>query len=45
MMRAAALSVEVISANAHDISVVAKLLREDDKVVYGDSAYLRIVKT
>ena len=33
-------TVEVTAANAHDITVAAKLLREDDKVVYGDSAYL-----
>lgn len=30
--------------NAHDITVAAKLLREDDEVVYGDSAYLGIEK-
>ena len=33
-------TVEATVANVHDITVAAKLLREDDKVVYGDSAYL-----
>ena len=37
-------TVEVTAANAHDITVAAKLLREDDKVVYGDSAYLGLEK-
>ena len=32
------------AANVHDITVAAKLLREDDGVVYGDSAYLGIEK-
>jgi len=30
--------------NVHDVTVAARLLREDDKVVYGDSAYLGIEK-
>lgn len=37
-------TVEVTAANVHDITVAAKLLREDDKVVYGDSAYLGLEK-
>ena len=37
-------TVEATAANVHDITVVAKLLREDDEVVYGDSAYLGIEK-
>lgn len=37
-------TVEATAANAHDITVAAKLLREDDEVVYGDSAYLGIEK-
>ena len=28
------------SANVHDIEETSKLIREDDEVVYGDSAYL-----
>ena len=28
------------AANVHDIEETAKLIREDDKVVYGDSGYL-----
>ncbi len=35
-------TVEVTSANVHDINVAAKLIREDDEVVYGDSGYLGI---
>lgn len=34
-------TVEVTSANVHDVTAAAKLLREDDEVVYGDSAYLK----
>ncbi len=30
--------------NVHDVTVAARLLREDDKVVYRDSAYLGIEK-
>ena len=37
-------TVEATAANVHDITVASKLLREDDKVVYGDSAYLGIEK-
>ena len=37
-------TVEATAANVHDISVAAELLREDDEVVYGDSAYLGIEK-
>ncbi len=31
-------------ANGHDVTVAAKLLREDDEVVYRDSAYLGLEK-
>ena len=37
-------TVEATSANVHDVTVAAKLLREDDEVVYGDSAYLGLEK-
>ena len=37
-------TVEATSANVHDVSVAEKLLREDDEVVYGDSAYLGLEK-
>jgi IS5 family transposase len=37
-------TMEVTSANVHDVSVAAKLIREDDEVVYGDSGYLGIDK-
>ena len=30
------------AANVHDVTVAARVLREDDKAVYGDSAYLGI---
>ena len=33
-------TIEVTPANAHDITVASKLIREDDEVVYGDSGYL-----
>lgn len=33
-------TVEATPANVHDVTVAAKLLREDDQVVYGDSANL-----
>ena len=33
-------TIEVTAANVHDINVAADLIREDDKVVYGDSGYL-----
>jgi len=36
--------VEATPANIHDITVAAKLLREDDEVVYGDSACLGLSK-
>ena len=32
------------AANVHDVTVASKLLREDDEVVYGDSAYLGLEK-
>lgn len=31
------------SANMHDVSEAANLIREDDEVVYGDSGYLGAV--
>lgn len=37
-------TIEVTSANVHDIQVTSKLIREDDEVVYGDSGYLGIEK-
>lgn len=37
-------TIEVTSANVHDVSVAVKLIREDDEVVYGDSGYLGIDK-
>jgi IS5 family transposase len=37
-------TIEVTAANEHDINVTAKLIREDDEVVYGDSGYLGIEK-
>lgn len=37
-------SLETTSANHHDITVAAKLVRDDDTVVYGDSGYLGIEK-
>jgi len=37
-------SVEATSANEHDVTVAARLIREDDTVVYGDSGYLGIEK-
>ena len=37
-------TVVVTSANVHDVTVAAELLREDDQVVYGDSAYLGMEK-
>ncbi|MFT8887774.1 MAG: IS5 family transposase [Ethanoligenens sp.] len=35
---------EVTAANEHDMTIAAKLIREDDEVVYGDSGYLGIQK-
>jgi IS5 family transposase len=37
-------SLTVTAANVHDITEASKLLREDDKVVYGDAGYLGIEK-
>ena len=37
-------TVEATAANVHDVTVAAKLLRKDDEVVYGDSAYLGLEK-
>ena len=37
-------SMQVTSANTADITVAAALIREDDEVVYGDSAYSGIEK-
>ena len=37
-------TIEVTSANVHDIVAAPKLIREDDEVVYGDSGYLGIEK-
>jgi len=36
--------VEATAANVHDVTMAAKLLREDDEAVYGDSAYLGLEK-
>ena len=30
--------IKVTPANVHDVTVASELIREDDKVVYGDSA-------
>lgn len=37
-------TVEATAANVHDVTMAEKLLREDDEVVYGDSAYLGLEK-
>ncbi len=37
-------AVEGTSANVHDVTVGPKLIRPDDRVVYGDSGYLGIDK-
>jgi IS5 family transposase len=37
-------AVEGTSANVHDVTVASKLLRPDDHVMYGDSAYLGLEK-
>lgn len=37
-------SVEATSANASDIVIAHRLIREDDEVVYGDSGYHAIEK-
>lgn len=36
--------IEVTPANTHDITVASKLIRSDDKVVYGDSGFVGIEK-
>lgn len=35
-------TLEVTSANVHDVTVASQLVREDDHTVYGDSGYLGI---
>ena len=35
-------TITVTSANVHDVTQTANLLREDDEVVYGDSGYLGV---
>lgn len=35
-------TIAVTSANVHDVTQTANLLREDDEVVYGDSGYLGV---
>ena len=37
-------SLETAAANVHDISVASKLIRKDDRVVYGDSGFIGIEK-
>ena len=37
-------TVTVTSANKHDITETANLIREDDEAVYGDSGYLGVQK-
>ena len=37
-------SLEVTAANVHDSAVATKLIREDDTVLYGDSAYCAVEK-
>ena len=37
-------SLEVTAANVHDSTVATKLIREDDTVLYGDSAYCAVEK-
>ncbi|MBE6985759.1 MAG: transposase [Ruminococcaceae bacterium] len=37
-------TITVTPANEHDITQTAKLLREDDEVVYGDSGYRGVQK-
>ncbi len=37
-------TITVTAANKHDITQAAALIREDDKVVYGDSGYIGIQK-
>lgn len=37
-------SLETTAANVHDITVAPKLIRKDDRVVYGDSGFIGIEK-
>ena len=37
-------TVATTSANVHDVTVAAELIREDDEVLYGDSGYLGLEK-
>ena len=37
-------TITVTSANKHDITETANLIREDDEAVYGDSGYLGVQK-
>ena len=37
-------TIVVTPANTHDVTVAAELIREDDEVAYGDSAYVGIQK-
>lgn len=37
-------TIEATRANEHDITVASKLIREDDEVVYSDSAYIGVEK-
>jgi IS5 family transposase len=37
-------TIEATGANVHDIEVVEKLVRKDDEVLYGDSAYISAEK-
>ena len=37
-------TIATTSANVHDVTVAAELIREDDEVVYGDSGYLGLEK-
>jgi IS5 family transposase len=37
-------TIEVTAANEHDVTVAARLICEDDEVIYGDSGYLGIQK-
>jgi len=36
--------IEVTGANAHDVTMVPKLLTGEEEVVYGDSGYLGVEK-
>lgn len=37
-------TIEVTPANVHDVTVASELIREDDDVIYGDSACLGLQK-